>query len=301
MRFRGYKVIFLYVILLCVLVACTGSDSQSKIETKDKAPDSLVGLATGIDDILSLVGNIERLTLEIPIINKDDESKNKPLDEEINNSESPSSGAEQSGSGAKPEQSGGENTSSDPKATPPSQQEKNQKKEEETNKIWDDIATKLDDIHPKWNSFEADGAKKGATNEMGEKFESNFNKMTKAIESKNILETYNYGAESFSSLKPLFDLYTDEIGGDMSYIKYSAYKAYTKALEGNTTEASKLLTGREENINKIRLKMTEEKEKEEVEKISIALADFKNSLVEKSRMLNMIKKDIIIQNIKALE
>lgn len=47
--------------------------------------------------------------------------------------------------------------------------------------------------------------------------------------------------------------------------------------------------------------MKEEKEKEQVEKIKMALDDFKNSLSEKSRMLNMIKKDVIIQNLKELE
>lgn len=298
MRLKGYKVVFIYVILLCILVGCTGNENQSKIETKDKAPNSLADLAAGIDEILSTVGNIERLMLELPVTGKENESKNKPLNEESEDTESP---VGQTSSGGQDNQTGGGSSSTESKGGSSDKQEEEKKKEEETKKLWEEISKKLDEIHPLWNSFEVEGAKKGATKEMGDRFESNFNKMTKAIESKDVVEIYNSGAESFSSLKPLFDLYIDEIGGDMSFVKYSAYKAYTKTLEGNNGEAAKLLTGREENINKIRLKMKEEKEKEQVEKIKMALDDFKNSLSEKSRMLNMIKKDVIIQNLKELE
>ena len=298
---RKRKKVLIVIILLLFLIGCTKDEGQPEIKSKDKAPDSLQELSLGITDILNSIGDIERLTLNIPLAEKEEdkakqqEQSEEPKQEE-NTEQSQSSSESQSGGGQE-QQSGGqqETKPEDPKKA------EIEKREKEIKSSWESIEKKLEEIHPQWNSFEVEGLKKGTTKEVMDKFETAFNKMTKSIEAKNIIEIYDYASQSFLNLKPIFDLYLDEIGGDVSVIRHAAYQGYIKALQGDIEGANTVLSNKEENINKIRLKMTKDEDKDAIEKISLSLADFKDSLPENSRRLFMIKKDIIIENIKAIE
>lgn len=298
------KIFVFLFILLFVLSGCSKDQNQSKIKPKDKAPESLNNLSKGLDDLLKSVGNIERINLNIPV--KDIEEANKPQEPDKKDEEKPSDGGEKpedegSNSQGQGDQSGGgsgsqgQGTETQKPTTP------EEKKDEEIKALWAEIDKKLEEIHPEWNSFEAEGMKKGASKESTDKFELAFNKMTKAVDNKSILEIYDYASQSLLNLKPLFELYTEEMGGDISVIKYAAYQGYVRAISVDVEGAKKVLSDKEENINKIRLKMTKEEEKQNLEKVSLSLADFRDSLTENSRMLFMIKKDIIIENLKALE
>jgi hypothetical protein len=297
------KLIIIYVILLLLLFGCGKEKGQQEIKPKDKAPNSLKELSKGIDDILGSLGEIERLMLDIPLPEGEDKKQEKP--------QQPAGGEQQGGGqGDNEEKQGSESNGDQDQGQEGQQQQQSQakqqedpekKKQEEIKNKWDEIQKKLDEIHPHWNSFEAEGQKKGATKEAGEKFEAALNKMTKAIEVKSIIEVYDYASQSIANLKPFYDLYLDDIGGDLSVLKHSAYQGYIRALIGDLDSAKKVLSDKEENINRIRLKLTDEKEKEKVEKITLALADFRDSLEEDSQMLFMIKKDVVIENIKALE
>lgn len=298
---RKRKIFLLVIIILLFLIGCKKNEGQPEIKSKDKAPDSLKELSIGITDILNSIGDIERLTLNIPLAeNKDNKAKQQGQSEEPkqeqNTSQTQSSSESQS-SGGQGQQSGGqqETKPEDPKKA------EIEKREKEIKSSWENIEKKLEEIHPQWNSFEVDGLKKGITKEAMDKFETAFNKMTKSIEAKNIIEIYDYASQSFMNLKPIFDLYLDEIGGDISVIKHAAYQGYIKALQGDIEGAKNALNNKEENINKIRLKMTKDEDKDAIEKISLSLADFRESLPEESRRLFMIKKDIIIENLKAIE
>jgi uncharacterized protein Usg len=91
--------------------------------------------------------------------------------------------------------------------------------------------------------------------------------LTKAVENKNIIEIYDSASNSYLNLKPFYDLYQDEISGDIYTIRYAANQAYLKAVQGDLEGAINLLNGREENINKIRLKQEEDEDPERVENI----------------------------------
>ncbi len=304
------KILLIYVILL-LLVACKQEDNQNKIKPKDKAPESLNSISKGIDDILKIVGDIEKLTLNIPLGLSGKEEAKKARSQEgqqqgqdggqsSKNSESKkeaSSNGESKGgsSGTTEDKQGKENQDAkDNKALTPD------KKKEEMDKKWNEAQIKLEEIHPHWNSFEAEGQKKGLSRESADGFEVSLNKMTKALENRNIVEIYDFSSQALLRLKPIYDLYTEDFGGDVAAIKYAAYQAYVRAQMGDIEGASRVLTDRDENVNRIRLKVKEDK-KEKVEKVNLSLVDFKQSLVERSRSLFMIKKDIVINNLKELE
>ena len=211
------KIIIIYAILLLVLFGCGGQEKgqQQEIKSKDKAPDSLKDLSSGMDDILKSLSDIERLSLNIPLSEDEDKKQEKPGQEQPSgggeqgggqqgdNQEKQSSdgggqeGQEgQGGQGQGGQQGQGQGGQQGQQGQEQQKQDPNEKKNEEIKSKWEEIQKKLDEIHPHWNSFEAEGQKKGATKEAGDKFEASFNKMTKAIEKKNIIEIYDYASQS---------------------------------------------------------------------------------------------------------
>lgn len=314
------KILLIYVILLLVLTGCKQENNQSSIKPKDKAPESLSSLSKGIDELLTIVADIEKLALNIPVGKKDEEKPKEDQSSEGGQQSQESGGSGQGGQSGNGESSNGgsgngegsgqgesnqEGGQSSSQQAGGAQEEKDKpltpdKRKEEIDKKWNEAETKTEEIHPHWNSFEAEGQKKGLTKEAAEAFEASFNKMTKSLENRNIPEIYDYSSQALLKLKPIYDLYTEDFGGDVSVIKYSAYQAYYRTGIGDFEGASKVLSERDENINQIRLKIGEDK-KEMVDKVNFSLMDFKESLVEKSRRLFMIKKDIIINNLKELE
>lgn len=304
---RTNKLIIICAILVLGLLGCSNENKNEEIKAADKAPSSANDLTGGIDEILSILGEIERLALDIT----SPEEEEKPTEEPSTGGESKGSGngGGEGGSGgqegdAQGEGSSGESSTQDKEKQDPEkeEQEKEQKKEKELESKWQSINSKIEEIHSHWNELEAEVQKKGAPKEARDKFKDAFNMMTKAIEDQNIVEIYNYASQALLNLKPMYDLYLDDIGGDLTVLRHAAYQGYSKAINGDLSVARSVLSNKEDNLNAIRLKLgDDEKEKEKVEKVNLSLMDFRDSLDQNSRMLFMIKKDIVIENIKALE
>lgn len=116
------------------------------------------------------------------------------------------------------------------------------------------------------------------------------------------MDIYDFGSQAILDLKPFYELYTDEIRGDTSQIRHDAYQAYIKASQEKIEEAVKLLENKDENINKIRLKLEGKDDKiKELEKLILSLGDMRKSFGENSKRLFMLKKDVVINNLKKLE
>lgn len=291
--------IILLIIIIIVFTGCKKEENKTEYKPKDMAPSNLTEVSKGIDDILLSVGEIERINLDIPPKNekvmKVESDKKEEGTENKDQTTADSTGEDSSKEQSK--QDGNNDSSGEGEKT----EQKKENKEEKQKKEWDKIEQKLESIHPKWNAFEVEGQKKGATKENNQKFESAINKLTKSVENKNIIEVYDYASQSYLNLKPFYDLYLDEIGGDVSMLKYVAYSAYLKANQAKIEEAGELLSGRDENINRIRLKLSKEEDKPKVDRLALSLDGFKDALIENSQILYMIKRDVIIESIKDLE
>jgi len=102
--------LYLIVIILLLLPGCQQNKEKSEIKLKDKAPDSLKDLSSGIGDMLSSLGDIERLTLNIPLPEKKEEEGHEQEESKKPEEEQGSDGSE-AGSGSQGgggEQSGGQ-------------------------------------------------------------------------------------------------------------------------------------------------------------------------------------------------
>ena len=293
------KHIVLYTLILLLLSGCNSQrNMQTEVKPKDKAPDSLKKLSSGIDELLGTLTNIEKLSLNMPLPQQVEEKfKPKTIDEQTggqNNQGQGQQNNEQAQDGEGNGNSGQEHQQQQQIIPEPT-------KDEKLKILWDSMQHKLEEIHPQWNTFEVEGLKKGATKEAGNRFDESFNKMTIAVENKQVEHIYDNASQAIMNLKPFYDLYLDDMGGDISALKYAAYQSYARAIQGNIEGAIDVLNNVEENINKIRLKMTDEDKKPNIEKTSLAISGFKESLSENSRKLFMIKKDIIIENLKSIE
>ena len=257
----GKKISFIIMASLILSTACmskTGKDS-AKTEKKEKAPNSLVSVGEGIDEMLSLTVDMDKILKlsqsELQVEMGGEKKQNKALN-----------------------------------------------KDEEITKRWNEMDTKVEKIHKDWNSYEVEGVKKGGGSEKGKTLKDNLNLFTIALENRNIMEIMDTGSRVENSLAPFFNLYKDEIRGDLAKIKYVAYQSYLKAEKDEAPSASKLLDSTEDNVSRIRQKLDKDKEKiRGVDKLGLSIGDMKQSLGQNSLKLLAIKRDIILENIKTLE
>ena len=268
-----------------------------KIQKKDKAPDSLGDVSKGLQDIISNLEEIEKI-LDGTYIEEEEKPKEEKKDPGSSNT-SQSQGSNQNSGNQDSNNSG--KTNSDIKTIEDKEKKKAEEKADKLLKTWQKIDKKIEDIHKKWNEYELEGLKKGITTERTDKFEESINALTKSIESRNIKEIYDYGSQSMLALGPIFELYKDEIAGEINRIKYATYQSYLNAIEEKDNEALDILKNSEEEINKIRLKIEKDTSKIKVlDKVNMSIVDMRKSLKEKSIKLYRIKKDVIIKNLEEL-
>ncbi len=83
-----------------------------------------------------------------------------------------------------------------------------------------------------------------------------------------------------------FDLYKDEIRGDLSRIKYSVHQAFIEGQKGNKKLQENLLTGTEELYSSYKAKTRKIMMKnKDLDKLSLAAADMKMALNENNKEL----------------
>lgn len=297
------------LILIIILSGCKKEDTEFK--KKDIAPESLSKLNHGINQVLKDIGKIENIEMGIEVEEEtglemeepkkesegetgekkdepegksEEETEEKP--EEESNGKKESKGSQEDDNGSKEDMKSGED----------------EKNTDEIKKIWKDINKNIEDIHESWSSYTSEVVNKGITLDKRDKFEKSLNKTTKAIEDKIIIDIYDFASQSLVNTKPFFDLYNDEISGDINEIKYSIYQYYIRGITGKKEEAIKVLKDKEENINRIRLKLKDKEDKlKEIDKIIFTLESMEMSLEENSKRLLAIKRDVGIKDLESLE
>lgn len=277
--------------MLCFLIILIGTGCKmekkqtSKIEKKEKAPSSLSEISQGLQDLLKDVEEIEKILDGTSIEQKESQMK----EEEAAKQEKAKEGKDE------------EDTKSKDEEKEQKDKPENSNKDNKLIEVWINIDKKIEEIHNKWNLYEVEGIKKGIDVNGREELEEALNSLTKSIEERNIVNIYYHGSESMLQLSPIFNIYKDEIKGNINKIKSFVYQSYLKAIEGRRRDAENLLKDLGEDINQIRVKIEEEEEKIKIlDKTNLSIEDMKKSLNENSIQLYRIKKDIIIKNLDEL-
>lgn len=296
------RLVLIYVIMVSMLlVACTSQSKEGNMKEnkKELAPDTLTKVSEGIDELLTSVDSI----VEINELSDSEfqamKSQKKDGKEEKSQQQNQGNEGGQNSQGQQGQGSQGQSQSGQGEQ-PPKQQEDTITKDEEIFSKWREVDKKLEEIHTSWNQYEVESMEKGANQQKGEELKNNLNDFTIAVTNREVKDIYKAGSRVYNSLAPYFDLYKDEISGDLTRIKYSVHSAYLQAEEGKTEEASKILGETEEYTSRVRSKLKEDKIKD-LEKLSLSIGDMKLALKENNMELLKIKLDIIIDNIKALQ
>lgn len=286
----------LAIILLILLSACAPKKNEQVkgIEKKERAPETLVKVSDGLDSLLQSIDSIEEMIKltesEFQVISSEEKEAQK---KDKQNAEESQEGQRQDGQQqGEDQQKQNQDQESDKQAT--------KTKEEELISKWQEIDKKLGDIHKSWNDYEVEGLDRGATSDKGDEFKRNLNALTVAIENRDINGILDAGSKAFNSLAVFFDLYKDEIRGDLSRVKHSVHQAFILAQNGNKEEASRLLNETQEPTVRIRQKLKDDKVKD-LEKLSLAIGDMQKALDSNSIELLKIKRNIAIENIKTLQ
>lgn len=292
MNYRRISIILIFALLLISCKSKNGEETQFK--NKDKAPESLGKVIENLDKVLYTIGEIEKINMNL----EPDDELNSELKKEDNKIKE--------NSDTNKEDNTEDNKAEDIQNTENSNESNKRKKEidksEKITELWKGVDKSLNEIHSNWNQYEVDLLSKAILDERNDSFESALNKMTAAVEDKAIIDIYDYGSQAILNLKPFFDLYKDEIRGDICIIKYSTFRAYLIGISGHKEEAAKVLKNKEEYIMRIKLKLEDNEDKiEEVDKINKGINAMEKALEEGSKRLLVIKKDIIMENIKSIE
>lgn len=296
MKSKASFIIYLFILL--TIVGCKANKEKENFKKKDNAPDSLNELSKSFDEIFETIDTIEKIQLGLTVdIEKSKNEKDSNSQEKEAEDGNKDSSKEASNTASDNKDKAKENTSGSS-----SEAKTEVSKDEKLKLAWKKIDEVLEKAHGKWNDFEVDGIKKGITREKSEKFQTSFNKMTKSVEDRTIVDIYDFGSQSVMNLKPFYDLYLDDIGGEVSVLKYVAYQSYIRAVSDNINGALSLFNHVEGAINNIRIKIGDKEEKiKELNKANNSLLDMKLALEEQSKKLFMIKKEMIIKNLKELE
>ncbi|MFY9214445.1 MAG: hypothetical protein WAO45_06980 [Tissierellaceae bacterium] len=293
------KKLIVFLIMILLISGCRGNgNKKQEIKTLDKAPDSLTDIDKGISAILEKVGRIERINLDIDQedAGKKDQSEDN-MDSESKEVEAEENVIENQDDGNMEDEHGGKSNGSGDDKKPPKEE-----KDEQIRKVWKEINGDLDRVYSKLSDYEAEGLKKGASKDSLTKLQKAVNQLAKSIEVQDILSIYNYGSQSLSNLKPLYNLYKDDYRGEVCDIKSSVYQYYIKAIVKDIVGARTQIQSKEDSINKIRQLIGDDKEKnKELDRVKISLENLGISLEEGSKRVLILEKDTLINSLKALE
>lgn len=297
------KIFLIYAIIITTLLTACGNQLEKgtkKVNKKEVAPETLSKVSEGIDELLtsvdSIVEIVEYKDSEFQAIKEQEEKKEEKSRDESQGSGGGQDSQGQGGQGGQGQDQGGQQGGESQEK----QQEDKMTKDEELFLKWREVDKKLEEIHTSWNQYEVESMEKGTVQQKGEELKNNLNAFTVAVTNREVKDIYQTASKVYNSLASYFDLYKDEIFGDLSRTKYSAYNAYLQAEEGNIKEAEKYLNETDEYISRVRKNLKEDKIKD-LEKLSLSIADMKLALKENNMELLKIKLDIIIENIKALK
>lgn len=292
--------------MLSLLVACRSNKSQEvKFEKKEKAPRPLVNIAKSIQEILTETEELEKLLDgtyidEMSLSGKEDKSGHGGHGSEESGSKGASEGEKDKEGNEKKE--GQDENENKPKSLEEKQKEEEEKRQEIITHHWQAVSKKIESVHKDWNSYETEEKKGSLSLEKIDQFRTSINNLTIAIENKDIMKIYEYGSQSLLNISPMFDLYKDDMGGEINRIKHGIYFAYLKFLEDKVLQGTNSLKQLESNINNLKLKLGDDKDKIKlVDKISAAIEDMEKAMRDGSLKLIRIKRDIVIENIEELE
>lgn len=294
------RAFFIFLSIFTIfLIGCGTNPGETELEPPDRSPESLIDVSSGIDDIGESLDGIEKIIMDLPKKENgemSDMSETEDQGQDSGGEKGQGNGNSQGGSQKQEGQS--QEQSQESQETPKTEEEiKNQK----IKNMWQDIEKSLEGIHSAWNEYQVEGQKKGASREQLDSLEGSLNSLTIAVEKNSIRESYNGMSQCYLFLRPIFDLYQDDIMAELTVLKYDTYRAYSIGISDEEGRDFQIFESNDELFSRISRKVDDDSKDDLIDRLENSISSLKKGLREDSRRVNMIKKNIVLENIKELE
>lgn len=300
--------LYILIVLILLLSGCRSQKKQElKLQKKEKAPSTLVNVAKDIQEILSTLEEVEKLMdgtyLDEKSLREEEEKKaHDSRSHQGSGSQGNSQGGSEESKGQGESQSQEGQSQGMKKTLEEKNKEEEEKRQEKITKSWQEMSKKIESIHKNWNSYEAEEKKGNISVDKIDQLRTSINNLTKSIEEKDIMKTYEYGSQSLLNISPMFDLYKDDLGGEVNRIMHGVYFAYLRFIEDKASQGINVLKQLENYINNMKLKIGDDEDKIKiVDRISAAIEEMEKAMKDNSLKLIRIKRDVIIDNLEELE
>ncbi|WP_157048959.1 hypothetical protein [Syntrophomonas palmitatica] len=179
-------------------------------------------------------------------------------------------------------------------------QGKTQGKEQQPGMKYQAETMSLLKIHESWNSLEPEAAKAGMSSTSRDDFEQELDKLTASISEQKLEESLISAIELYKKFSDLIQIFSMSIPPDYFQVKYEAMAAMAFAAQQDWEQASAHITNIQDPWN--RLKVQSQKASQDIlMKTDFAVTDLENAVNSKQLSLVIIKGDILMKNLKALE
>ncbi len=275
--------ILLAILLLVSTVCACGRKEQRPApeEKKESIPKPLQQIG---ENSQAIIEQMEKLQQEM-------EKPATQQGEQQQGSRGGGGGEEQQG-GQQEEQGGGQQSPPDP------EEEKKQRIE----KIWEETLKIVEDTHKQWNDYENTAVKDKARNTAISGFESSLNALTVAVNQKKLEATMEHANRMSLVAADFLDLYKNNPDGQIARVRYYLQQSCIDARKGNWDQAQRRVRDGKQAVEELeREAELEEADKGLMEKLSLSVDNMGNAMEDRDLDLLKIKKDIALENLKAVE
>lgn len=289
MKFLYIKKIVLLILITIILLSIYGCGQKSQKpsgQSTEKPPQSLSGIEKDIDTIINALDK-EWKTGETaqtgqsspPRESKDVQSQGSSGQGAQGQSSQSSSGQSSGGQSSGQQSSGqGSNNQQDP---------------------WQEVDKTIKDLHKKWNEYQPEALKAGASSESITNFTNSLNVLTNTIVSRSIINILS-DANNLYKFVPDFLSHHKDKSVDIKRLKYFTRDTMYNARidKWNVSESS---IGNAKNLLPNIRASAKEDNKAKYQSLEYSVIDLEKVIKERQKNLVQLKGNIILDNIKEIE
>jgi hypothetical protein len=279
--------------IIVVTAAC------ARKEQRPASPGGDEKVPKGLQDIQD---NCEKIIEEIEKLQQQIKKPVEPVQQQ-----GKESGQQQGGQGGGGQSSGQENGQVEQGQQGGQSQQPQQdpalKKEQEIKKMWDGISGRVEEVHKLWNDYETTAVEDRVGGMEIKGFEDAINGLAMAVQQQETAMALMLANQASLHIAGFMDAYKDDPAGAIVRMRYYIQQTYIDAQAGDWDKAGVSINedGRIAYEALRREVKLEEKDKQLMDKLDLALEDMGGVITNQDVELVRIKRDIALQNLDKIK
>lgn len=283
--------IFMLISIIVVTAAC------ARKEQRPAPPGGDERVPKGLQDIQD---NCEKIMEEIE---KLQQQIKKPAEPEKQKEAGQQQGGQDGGGQSSGQENGQVGQTQQGSQGQQPQQDPVLKKEQEIKKMWDGISGRVEEVHKLWNDYETTAVEDRVGGMEIKGFEDAINGMAMAVQQENTAMALRLTNQASLHIAGFMDAYKDDPAGAIVRMRYYIQQPYIDAQAGDWDKAGASINedGRMAYEALRREVKLEEKDKQLMDKLDLALEDLGGVITGQDVELVRIKRDIALQNLDKIK